>query len=73
MDTRLYGGATSQQNMDRTSIVNLVISALLVAQGVVVLPTLPQKTLHDYATKVSDLLHRQPQTEATHTPFRFSF
>jgi hypothetical protein len=73
VDTRLYGGATSQENMDRTSIVNLVISALLVAQGVVLLPVPPQKTLHDYATKVSDLLHRPPPSESTHTPFRLSF
>ena len=73
MDTRLHGGTTSQQNMDRTSILNLFISGVLVAQGVIFLPTLQHKTLHDYAAKVTDLLHRQPHTQAAPEPFRFSF
>jgi hypothetical protein len=59
--------------MDRTAIVNFVISGVLVGQGVVFLPTLHQKTLSEYAAKVSDLLNRQTYTQVAPEPFRFSF
>ena len=63
----------SQQNMDRTSILNLFISGVLVAQGVIFLPTLQHKTLNEYAARITDLLHRQTHTQTAPEPFRFSF
>jgi hypothetical protein len=59
--------------MDRTTIVHLLISAALIAQGLLIVPTLQLKPLRDQAQKATHLLHRQTHAEATKVPFRLTF
>jgi hypothetical protein len=59
--------------MDRLTILNLTIAALLIAQGIFWPPLLPKQVTDAYAAKLAHLVHRQPATPAERQPLRFSF